>query len=137
MRNSWNRGIDVIFRGAPCAIVVSVAPSSSMYAALGSTDGAIALANMEMAAPSLGLATCWCGFLMLAAQQYEPLKKEFNGHAVVGAVRDPPHIGIWLTPTAGGRRAASAVSAMRAPQACAGDLEELDEQKKKFRARGQ
>eukprot|EP01105_Mastigella_eilhardi_P011323 TRINITY_DN2618_c0_g1_i6.p1 TRINITY_DN2618_c0_g1~~TRINITY_DN2618_c0_g1_i6.p1 ORF type:complete len:111 (+),score=24.35 TRINITY_DN2618_c0_g1_i6:427-759(+) len=86
MRNSWNRGIDVIFRGAPCAIVVSVAPSSSMYAALGSTDGAIALANMEMAAPSLGLATCWCGFLMLAAQQYEPLKKEFNGHAVVGAL---------------------------------------------------
>eukprot|EP01105_Mastigella_eilhardi_P010492 TRINITY_DN2450_c0_g1_i1.p1 TRINITY_DN2450_c0_g1~~TRINITY_DN2450_c0_g1_i1.p1 ORF type:complete len:271 (-),score=93.56 TRINITY_DN2450_c0_g1_i1:77-889(-) len=86
MQSAWNKGIDVVFRGAPCVIVVTLTPTSSMYSALGFTDGAIALANAELAAPSLGLATCWCGFLQMAAQQHEPLKKEFNNRTVVGAL---------------------------------------------------
>jgi nitroreductase len=64
-------GIDVICRDAT-ALVVTHAPKKHR---LGTTDSAIALTSMDIAAPSLGLATCWGGFVMAAAGYHKPLVK--------------------------------------------------------------
>lgn len=55
-------GEDVLFRGAPHMIVVSVDKSSSCK----NIDPIIALSYFELYANSLGLGTCWCGFVYWA-----------------------------------------------------------------------
>ena len=65
----WQAGHDVILRGAPVLIVTHahaedrIAPSSCT----------IALAHLELAATSLGLGTCWAGYLHAATAAFAPL----------------------------------------------------------------
>lgn len=56
-KNSFLRGDDVIFRGAPHMIVVS----SPLDAPCASVDPVIALSYFELYAQSMGVGTCWCG----------------------------------------------------------------------------
>ena len=53
------RGEDLIFRGAPHILVVS----NDKNAPCSIEDGIIALSYFELYAQSLGLGTCWCGFM--------------------------------------------------------------------------
>ena len=81
----WEAGQDRIFRGAP-AVVATHAPDTS---SLPREDCVIALTYLELAAFSLGLGTCWLGYLMLAARDHPPLKTALDlppGHEVHGAM---------------------------------------------------
>jgi nitroreductase len=78
-------GIDPIPRGAPVLIVVH-APSDYMGGAIDST---IALTTLDLAAPRLGLGTCWAGFFQIAATMWPPLQLALElpaGHAATGSM---------------------------------------------------
>ncbi len=68
---AWDEGTDRISRGAPSLVIVH-APAEY---ALARVDCAIALTFLDLAAPSLGLGTCWAGFFMLAVSQWPPVKQ--------------------------------------------------------------
>jgi nitroreductase/ferredoxin len=78
------RGEDRVLRGAPHLIVVH-APKDNRFAAVAS---ATALAYLELAAPSLGLGTCWAGYLTSAVRAFPPLQEALRlpeGHEIHGA----------------------------------------------------
>jgi nitroreductase/ferredoxin len=67
---AWERGKDLILRGAPhllCAVVrlPGVTPRE---------DAVIATAYAELAAHGLGLGACWAGYLCAAAANHAPLR---------------------------------------------------------------
>lgn len=66
--DAWDKGRDVIFRGAPHMLIAS-APQE---AASPDADPFIALSYFEVMAHSLGLGTVWCGFAMWAVQHVVP-----------------------------------------------------------------
>lgn len=68
---SFERGIDRICRNAP-HIVVCHTPAAH---AVGVKDADIATAHFELIAPSFGIGTCWAGYLMIALQNSEELRK--------------------------------------------------------------
>jgi nitroreductase/NAD-dependent dihydropyrimidine dehydrogenase PreA subunit len=68
---AWDKGIDRIMRSAPHLIVahgLSTMPASQ-------SSCFIALTYLELAAPSLGLGTCWAGYFSAAANFYPPLQE--------------------------------------------------------------
>ena len=69
LASSWDKGVDVFFRGAP-HILICIAPDSSTNK-LGVVDGAIALTYMEIMATSMGLGACWGGYLTLRGDSPE------------------------------------------------------------------
>ena len=82
---AYKFGFDAVCRGAP-HIIVAHAPRDAMPAPAACT---IALAYLDLAAPALGLGTCWGGYFMAAANQWEPLKEALalpNEDVVYGAV---------------------------------------------------
>jgi nitroreductase len=66
---AWDRGDDLICRGAPHLIVAHVPDSSALV------DGIIAITWADAVAPAFGVGTCWAGFLMIAAARWEPLRE--------------------------------------------------------------
>lgn len=62
----WDRGEDVICRGAPHIIIVH----DVRNAFFARTDCTIATTYLDLAAPSFGLATCWFGYIMLATNKW-------------------------------------------------------------------
>lgn len=81
----WNRGEDMILRGAPHLALV-YARQDSLNPEI---DCTIALTYFELAAVSHGLGGCWAGILMSAAQVYEPLIATLQlpaGHRLYGAL---------------------------------------------------
>lgn len=68
-------GIDPICRSAPNLIV---ACADNTTAPTASIDCATAIAYLELAAPSLGLGTCWAGYFHLAALSWPPLEKALD-----------------------------------------------------------
>ena len=68
---AWENGTDLISRGAP-ALVVAHGPKEY---GLAHVDCTSALAYLDLAAPTLGLGTCWAGFIMLAYLQWPPLQQ--------------------------------------------------------------
>jgi len=56
---SWDMGFDSVLRDAPVLVIAS----SPKEAANGMVDVALALSYLELAAPTLGLGTCWAGLL--------------------------------------------------------------------------
>lgn len=66
---AWDRGEDLICRGAPHLIVAHV-PDQSAF-----VDWIIALTWFDVAAPSHGVGTCWAGFLVIAAAHWPPLRE--------------------------------------------------------------
>ena len=82
---AWEAGTDRITRGAP-GLVIAHAPKEY---GLAQTDSTIALTFADLAAPSLGLGTCWAGFFMVAASQWPPLQQALalpEGNACCGAL---------------------------------------------------
>ena len=65
----WESGDERICRGAPHVIVVH----GSKDWPFGSEDGALALSHLDLYATSLGLGTCWGGYLYTAANNHLPL----------------------------------------------------------------
>lgn len=82
---AWDAGRDNICRQAPSLIIAHGADDYPTA----KTDGAIALTYLELAAFSLGLGTCWAGFLNFAASDWRPLQKVLElpeGHVLFGAM---------------------------------------------------
>lgn len=82
---AWEAGIDTVLRGAP-ALVVAHAPTGY---ALAQVDSTIALAFLDLAAPTSGLGACWAGFFMMASAQWPPLQQVLalpDGHSCFGAM---------------------------------------------------
>lgn len=82
---AWDNGIDIISRGAP-ALVIAHGPESYPLMTI---DSAIALSYLDLAAPSLGLGSCWAGFFMMAAGYWPPLAEALQlpeGHSSFGAM---------------------------------------------------
>ena len=65
----WDLGQDRISRGAPC-VIVACAPKDERTAP---PAAMIAIAQIQLAAPALGLGTCFTGSINTAAQGYPPL----------------------------------------------------------------
>ncbi len=83
--DAWDAGIDIISRGAP-ALVFAYAPTSY---GLAQVDCTSALSYLDLAAPSLGLGSCWAGFVMMATGNWPPLHAELalpEGYASFGAM---------------------------------------------------
>lgn len=78
---AWDFGIDAVLRNAP-GLVVAMAPKE---ASNGLVDLTLALSYLEIAAPGLGLGTCWAGLLQGALLSHKPLKQ------AVGIPADYPH----------------------------------------------
>jgi len=81
----WESGTDVIFRGAPMLILTHAdqelrpAPAACI----------IAVAHLELAAPTRDLGGCWAGYFMAAAANYPPLHEALalpEGHLCFGAL---------------------------------------------------
>ena len=64
----WREGIDWALRDAPHLIIAYGNPQ-------GRSDGIIALTYLELYAASMGLGTCWAGYLTAAAAGYSPLQE--------------------------------------------------------------
>lgn len=83
---SWEAGVDIIARGAP-ALVVAYTPQVDPL--LYPVDPIIALSFLDVAAPALGLGTCWAGFFMAAISQWQPLRDALglpDGKTSLGAM---------------------------------------------------
>ena len=68
---AWDVGYDAVLRGAP-ALVVASAPKAVSN---GIVDVTIALSYLDLAAPILGLGTCWAGLLQGGLLGSPPLKE--------------------------------------------------------------
>lgn len=82
---AWDRGEDVILRGAPNLVVAHAETAGFDH----TVDCAIALTYFELAAHAHGVGTCWAGLLMLAAKDSPELNKALGipeGHRVLGAL---------------------------------------------------
>ena len=82
---AWDKGIDLILRGAPHLIVVH----SQTDLPFAEADCVIALTYLELYAYTKGLGTCWAGYLTAAANFHEPLIQAMGlpqGHKCFGAV---------------------------------------------------
>ena len=82
---SWEAGQDKVCWDAP-HLIVTHAPQALATSA---SACMIALTYLDLAAPSLGLGTCWSGFFTFAASAWQPLKDFLalpQGHACFGAM---------------------------------------------------
>ena len=68
---AWDMGYDAVLRDAP-ALVTAIAPKETRN---GLVDLTISLSHFELAAPSLGLGTCWAGMLQFPLLSYGPLQE--------------------------------------------------------------
>jgi len=68
--SAWKVGVDSILRSAP-ALILASAPKENNN---GMVDITLALSYLELAAPTLGLGTCWAGLLQGALLSWQPLK---------------------------------------------------------------
>jgi nitroreductase/NAD-dependent dihydropyrimidine dehydrogenase PreA subunit len=68
---AWDAGYDAVLRGAP-ALIVASAPKQDLN---GTVNLTLALSYLELAAPGLGLGTCWAGLLKGALLSWPPLQK--------------------------------------------------------------
>ena len=71
---TFDSGYDIVLRGAP-ALVIAHTP---LNYPIGTVDCSIALTYLDVASGSLGLGTCWAGFLMMAYPNWEPMQKFLN-----------------------------------------------------------
>ena len=82
---AWEAGKDPVLRDAP-ALVIAHAPKAYPLAQV---DCTIALSSLDLAAPTVGLGTCWAGFFSMAAAQWPPLQEALalpEGHVCCGAL---------------------------------------------------
>lgn len=70
---AWDMGFDAISRSAP-HLIIAHATKAAAFSKYYPVDCATALGYMELAAPSLGLGTCWNGMFLTAVNQWTPLQ---------------------------------------------------------------
>lgn len=68
---AWEKGYDVISRGAP-HLILAYAEKANRFAAV---DAPIALTYLELALPAFGLGACWGGFFDIALAHWPPLRE--------------------------------------------------------------
>jgi nitroreductase/NAD-dependent dihydropyrimidine dehydrogenase PreA subunit len=79
---------DAFLRGAP-VLIVTHASKDSPVSLLGAIDSANALSFLDLAACSLGLATCWAGYVYMMANTFPPVKEALalpDDHATYGCL---------------------------------------------------
>jgi nitroreductase len=79
---------NAFLRGAP-VLIVTHASKDSMVSLLGGIDSANALSFLDLAANSLGLATCWAGYVYIMANTFPPVKEALalpEDHATYGCM---------------------------------------------------
>ena len=84
LSETWKQGKDLICRGAPCLVTAYGVKDDPMVP----PSCTIAATYLELAAFGLGLGACWAGYVQMAANMDERVKK-FMGipaRAAVGAV---------------------------------------------------
>lgn len=64
---------NVFLRGAP-VLIVAHASKDSPVSTLAGIDSATALSYLDLAANSLGLGTCWSGYIYIMANSFPPVK---------------------------------------------------------------
>lgn len=87
----YENGVDIIFRNAPHALIVSASPDAPCP----DEDVTIALAYFELLAQSVGLGTVWWGMLKMALIALPELKKAVgvpDGHAYYAMLFGVPDI---------------------------------------------
>lgn len=85
MVKAWEMGVNVISRGAPHMIIAHAAKAdpSARSACINS------IAYLELAAPTLGLGSCCCGYFDAATMFWKPLQEALelpSGHINFGSV---------------------------------------------------
>lgn len=81
----WDRGEERICRGAPHVILVH----GDKEWPFGTQDCTLALSHLDLFAPTLGLGTCWGGYLYTAVNNYPPLRDTLSippAHQAYGAM---------------------------------------------------
>jgi nitroreductase len=68
---AWDLGQDMLLRGAPHLIVAHGARQNPVLVG----SGTIALTQIELQATAQGLGGCWAGYLQIAAERHEPLRR--------------------------------------------------------------
>jgi len=81
MVKAWDKGFDRILRNAP-VLLVAHAPKEALN---GMVDLTLALSYLELAAPTMGLGTCWAGLLQGALLSRPQIKE------ALGLPENHPH----------------------------------------------
>ncbi len=68
----WQAGHDVICLNAPHLLFAHI----PLNIPIANVDAIIALTHVDIAAPALGIGTCWAGFVSAAAASHPPLQAE-------------------------------------------------------------
>jgi nitroreductase/NAD-dependent dihydropyrimidine dehydrogenase PreA subunit len=79
---------DAFLRGAP-ALIITHASKAGSVSLLGPIDSANALSFLDLAAYSLGLGTCWAGYIYFMANTFPPLREALalpEDHSAYGAI---------------------------------------------------
>ena len=79
---AWDSGIDTICRSAPAAVIAH-GPGRN------NRNYLLAMTQLSLLAPTLGMGTCWAGFVMGAAENWHAMHEFLNlpeGHACHGAI---------------------------------------------------
>ncbi len=71
---AWDMGLDKVLRNAPVLLVAH----TSKEIANGTVDLTLALSYLELAAPTMGLGTCWAGLLQGALLSRPGIKEELG-----------------------------------------------------------
>lgn len=74
MVRAWEEGRDHICHNAPHLMVAHVSEENPVAR----TNAIIALAHLDIVAPSFGLGTCWGGIFMQALNSWEPLQEALD-----------------------------------------------------------
>jgi nitroreductase/NAD-dependent dihydropyrimidine dehydrogenase PreA subunit len=74
IESAWKKGIDPIFRGAPCLIIAYTGPDAQWA----DIDTSIAVGTLDLCAAAMRLGSCWAGYFIRAAQN-EPSINQFLG----------------------------------------------------------
>ncbi|MDR1485627.1 MAG: nitroreductase family protein [Planctomycetaceae bacterium] len=68
---AWDRGLDPIFRGAPCVVAAYTAADAAWAA----VDCSIAVQTFDYCATAMRLGTCWAGYFIHVAQKEHGINK--------------------------------------------------------------
>lgn len=71
---AWDTGTDTVTHGSP-SLIIAHGKKSNSHSGESCT---IALAHIELAAPSLGLGCCWGGFVTWCAMTWKPLAEKLE-----------------------------------------------------------
>ncbi len=77
VKNAYENGNDIIYRGATSLIAVAVDENNSSSGAQ-TTDPIIAMSYIDLFAQSLGLGTTWCGIALFMANKFPEVYKLLN-----------------------------------------------------------